>query len=88
MVSKITIFEPHFDGARFGPAMVEGDDETETPATEAAEASRTRSPLPGLLALVGIVVAIGLLARRRGRSRDAARVDIEVTEGETAEVTR
>lgn len=26
MVSKITIFEPHFDGAQFGPASMAGDE--------------------------------------------------------------
>lgn len=25
MVDKITIFEPHFDGAQFGPASIPGD---------------------------------------------------------------
>ncbi|MFP4589940.1 MAG: hypothetical protein ACLFMX_02870 [Halobacteriales archaeon] len=86
MVPEITIFELHFDGARFGPTTV-GDD-GETDETGQAEKTASRSPLPGLVALIGLAVAMGLLARRRRRTDDASSVEIEVSEGETAEVAR
>ena len=71
MVSKITIFEPHFDGAQFGPASLPNDGDTDEPTAPAVEdtaqstgRSRGRSILVGGAAL-SIALLIGFVAARR-----------------------
>ncbi|MFW6448015.1 MAG: hypothetical protein ACOC0X_00580 [Halobacteriota archaeon] len=86
MVSKITIFEVHFDDARFGPTLARSDDE-ETTVESAEEDATSRSPLPGVLALLGVAIAVGVLVRRRRRTDDE-QVEIELADGVPAEAAR
>lgn len=77
MVTKITIFEPHFDGAQFGPASLGEQDrgdtaestaETHTDSHDAGERSRIRS----VLLLGGVVAAVligSTILRRRRQNR-------------------
>ena len=71
MVSKITIFEPHFDGAQFGPASLPNDgdtDERTAPAVEGAAQSSARSRGRSILvggAALSIALLIGFVAARR-----------------------
>ena len=79
MVSKITIFETHFDGAQFGPTTVGSEESASAAATptagersdQAAGRSRTRSVLAvgGLL----LVAVLGVVAARRIREKDQDR---------------
>ena len=62
MVSKITLLEPHFDGAQFGPATVDiptpgGEDETEQ---READGEESKSPL--VTVLQGTTVFLVLFA--------------------------
>ena len=82
MVSKITIFEAHLDGAQFGPVSPgqdekERDDSSrEDDATETSGGrSRVRIALLGV-ALVGSLLAIAVAVRRL-RS-DSGSDDLEV----------
>lgn len=46
MVSKITIFEPHFEGAQFGPASIEtGRERTDDSERHADDESDSKSRL-------------------------------------------
>lgn len=84
MVSKITIFEPHFHDAQFGPTMLEGDGtETDPESTDddSVTASSGSSRLAPLFVLLGLVVVGGLLARRRSQEDEVdadAMAEIEV----------
>lgn len=93
MVSKITVFEPHFDNAQFGP-FSKGRDEAEHDAeqgsedgsngTEQAGSDRRRSLVRSVIA-VGAVVALlvaGYLLVRRKRAESVEFVDIEETTGQ------
>lgn len=97
MVTKITLFEPHFDGAQFGPTSLPDDilpgdtatDEDESADPQSETESGTGLGRMRLLAAVGALTA-GLLAgafavrRLRGRGtpeEDTADTDIE-TESE------
>jgi len=70
MVTKITLFEPHFDGAQFGPASIPGGDpgdENDSADREDANQSESRSggrpiKLAGLAILVALIA--GIVARR------------------------
>lgn len=84
MVSKITIFEPHFDGAQFGPASLSSNEPTvESDAADADVAieSKSRGQSLGLPALVigGIAAGlfVGLRAIRRSRTTEPEFVEIE-----------
>lgn len=86
MVSKITIFEPHFDGAQFGPASFEGG-ESPVEATESdadvpvPEAARKRRRAWPVFAVAGLAVGlfVGMRALQRIRNADA-NADLEAVE--------
>lgn len=84
MVSKITIFEPHFDGAQFGPTSLSSDEptvESDVPDADVAVDSKSRSQSLGLLVLVIGGIAAGLLigmrAIRRSRTTEPEFVEIQ-----------
>lgn len=79
MVSKITIFEPHFDGAQFGPASV-GNDHPEETTVEEAEETRGRSRGRTILGLgfVSLALLAGVVAARRIRSGTADTESVEI----------
>lgn len=85
MVSKITIFEPHFHDAQFGPTVHQTDTEDpEAVATgeQADEESTGRSRLAPVLVLAIVAVA-GIAIARRLRGGEAefdaeAATEIEV----------
>lgn len=81
MVSKITIFEPHFDGAQFGPTSI-GDEESpaeQAPEEIAESEPRGRSPGRAMLAVGGITMGLllGFAALRRARSSESEPLEIE-----------
>ena len=73
----ITLVEPHFHDAQFGPRSIGGSAEPE------AEAARSQRPPLGAFVLLGLVLA-GLAYRRfrtRGDDRgDGLEVDVEAVE--------
>jgi hypothetical protein len=96
MVSKITLFEPHIEGAQFGPASLHGPDADATdPAettigsgTETAGPSKSRLSRARKALLVVPVVAVilgGAVAWRRFRTvRETDESRGEGTETNTA----
>ncbi|MCU4719022.1 hypothetical protein [Halapricum hydrolyticum] len=83
MVSKITIFEPHFDGAQFGPASIEtptdhDDDSIDHEShgePESAEEGGSKSRFTKLLqgTIVFVLLFVGLwvvLSRVLGAEED------------------
>lgn len=86
MVDKITIFEPHFDGAQFGPSsMARPETTTSDDTTTSAESAGGRR-LAGMLALVGTVVSLVAVAAVVYRRRDSHDIEIEEIEPEAATV--
>lgn len=93
MVSKITIFEPHFDGAQFGPAsMGVGGDNIEEHAEDLIEANAEdlideRSPRrsrgrrilgAGVVSAVLLAAVVGARRFRKGaRVHDDPAVELE-----------
>jgi len=82
MVSKITIFEPHFDGAQFGPASLSGEEpavESDDPDADVAVESKSRGRSLSRFALVIGGIAAGLLlgmgAIRRTQTTEPESVD-------------
>lgn len=76
MVAKITLFEPHFDGAQIGPATIGTDekadvaDELETVENADSEPKSRSIGRPPLRLAVGLgivlsAIAAGILVRRR-----------------------
>lgn len=84
MVSKITFFEPHFDGALFGPATGPSDEsavEADAPDADiAGEVETGRRPL-GRTVTVALGIAtgllIGMMAIRRSKARESKAVENE-----------
>ena len=84
MVSKITLFEPHFDGAQIGPeaigteTMAKTADSTDADAATTDSESRlpdptTRMPRIRTLVVAGVLISAvlsGVLAWRRFRGQD------------------
>jgi hypothetical protein len=66
MVSKITLLEPHFDGAQFGPksidgdALSQGDDgrKTRDEAEDSGEKSRLTMLVQGMIGFVLLAVVL------------------------------
>lgn len=81
MVSKITLFEPHFHDSTFGPTIQENADADDVDAeTEEPQSGRSTSAIvPVLMAIVGLVVG-GLVLRRLRGGEEELEVDAE---GET-----
>lgn len=85
MVSKLTIFEPHFDGAQFGPASIESDvaEPTEMSPDTSAETSdqdggsRGRSLLIAGLITTAIVVAVAMKRKASKNKQPTLEVDPE-----------
>jgi hypothetical protein len=83
MASKITIVEPHFDDAQFGPSAmdVESESESTEPDVEAGVAERSRGPSAGravfVLGALAAGMLVGLAAVRRARRTDPETVEIE-----------
>ena len=81
MVEKITFFEPHFDGAQFGPASMTREDEPESAApVEHAEPAAGRSRAVPLLVAGGLTLGLvlGLLGLRRvRRGEDTVQVELD-----------
>ncbi len=76
MVAKITLFEPHFDGAQIGPATIGMEEKADVAdavesvdkaSTDAKSRSFGRPPLQLAvgLGIVFSVIAAGILVRRR-----------------------
>lgn len=93
MVSKITLFEPHFDGAQIGPASLGTDTPLDLELGESASEDHSHgsepsssSRLPSARLFIGVAglaagMVAGLLAWRRFRSGSKTETD------ETAEST-
>jgi len=69
MVSKITVFEPHFDGAQFGPASIEtGKEENRGAADSPADGPRSKSRfvmvLQGATVFVVLFVTLWIVLSR------------------------
>lgn len=86
MVSKITIFEGHFDGAQFGPASIGAEDEADKASdTEAIEERSPRRPGGRRMLGIGIVsttllAVIVVLRRFRNKSRGDDQLSVEIEE--------
>lgn len=94
MVSKITLFEPHFDGAQFGPKTIDGafDRASEESATEAQATDSSPRRFPTRRVALGVVplfVALigGAVALRRFRARGAGG-ESEAATSETPTIER
>lgn len=103
MVSKITLFEPHFDGAQIGPETMETGTPSETAPTGDSELSTSESAtlgtgsktarMPRLRTLVGVGVFVsalmaGLFAWRRFRGRGGSGEEDEPIATATIEALR
>lgn len=92
MPNKITLFEPHFHDAQFGPTVheagtTESDDQPREEAQETdADASGGRSKLK-LLLFAAIAAGIGFAAYRRLAGNDAFEIQVEELETEEATVS-
>lgn len=92
MVTKLTIFEPRFDGARFGPTgfgQAEPEEEAHPEPAVSTEETSTRSRGRRLLRwgfFMGLL-AVGIYAVQRSRRSGVDEYAIEEhrTEGITAE---
>lgn len=90
MVSKITIFEPHFEDVQFSPALTEAlddDGEDSEPHEEVDSEIDTETGRSRVGRIIGLgIVGAGLLlvgvAVRRLRSDDAEAIDIDATAAE------
>lgn len=64
MVSKLTIFEPHFEGVQIGPESLTGEESTDattfTPDTLEAEEPSTKSRRRWIPRLAGLAVLAGV----------------------------
>ncbi|MFB6073547.1 MAG: hypothetical protein ABEJ89_00885 [Haloarculaceae archaeon] len=70
MVQKVTIFEPHFDGASFGPTFGESETTDEAVDEEAvveAEAESGGFPLGRVVLMLGVSAVATVVARRLAR---------------------
>ena len=67
MVEKITLIEPHLEGAQFTPEMTEREDE----GTEDDGPSSRRLPVVGFLTLLTVGIALGVAARYIRKEEDA-----------------
>lgn len=89
MVSKITIFEPHFDGAQFGPATLQTDSDEEGAETSPAHADDEAAGVnPAYLVLGSVLLAVfaAIVARAASRRRaEAPSTDADAPEHETAD---
>lgn len=81
MVSKITLFEPHFDGVQLGSPSMEREDSPDEGATSATEEeggsggrSRRRTVLVGVLLLA---LLAGIAVARRARTTEEQTTDVE-----------
>ena len=83
MVSKITIFEPHFDGAQFGPASIGSDAPDGQEVDPEAEQLTTQSTGPSRLRLLlgagglSFGLLLGFLTARRLRTEPMEAIDFE-----------
>ena len=89
MVSKITLIEPHFDGAQFGPASMPGD-EAERPESAATEVpieseEPTGSSRSRWLLAAGLVTVVAVLAAVASRRRSGEEADDGDAEAEDAD---
>jgi len=83
MVQKITIFEPHIDGAQFGPSTLGTDAETFDEESEMSdESGSSMVPKLAFLGFLTAVAAAGVLFYRR---RNGHRIEIEEVSSETVE---
>lgn len=75
MVSKITIFEPHFDGAQFGPSSI-GESDVDMDSSDETVVASSGWGVPWRKLLAGTVLAglvLGMFAMRRfQKGRDSA----------------
>jgi hypothetical protein len=103
MVSKITLFEPHFDGAQIGPKTLKSGTPSETAPTRDSRAATSDSAtletgsktgrMPRLRTLVGVGVFVstlmaGLFAWRRFRGRGKSDEEDEQIDTATIEEHR
>lgn len=75
MVTKITVFEPHFDGAQFGPASIGPEVDAREPDTSVANervedesengSTGPRRTVVVLAAALSLLAVVGALAARR-----------------------
>jgi hypothetical protein len=95
MVQKITLFEPHFDGATFGPGTSSSDEPTEESMAEepiAADADvtesgggRGRKILGLVVASVVVSVAVSAIARRLAGDDDFEAIEFDGNEDESGD---
>lgn len=92
MPRKITLFEPHFHDAQFGPTMMSSDgdedaDKSRTASvdrdtgTNEADASGGKSKLK-LLAVAAVIAIVGAAAYRRFGGDDSFEIEVEEYEPE------
>jgi hypothetical protein len=89
MVSKVTIFEPHFDGAQFGPASIPGEMvDVDSPGPITGEEEREKGPRgvsPRSAVLVGGLVLGILVGVKTLRSRETDESEPVTNEEQPAE---
>lgn len=61
---KITLFEPHFEGAQIGPQSLGSDSDTPEETSEESESGSRIGPLLGVLMIVGLVIGAGYALRQ------------------------
>lgn len=67
MVSKITLFEPHFDGATIGPSVLGSPSESDRVETDE---SSTVSPFKLVMLSILVSIVVAALAKKFATDRD------------------
>lgn len=77
MVSRITIFEPHFEGVQIGPELLGSGKSTQSPSQETNSASggRSLSRRVATLLIVSFVMFVGYRALGRAREEPISFVE-------------
>ncbi|MFT4930794.1 MAG: hypothetical protein ACI91T_000667 [Natronomonas sp.] len=95
MVEKITLFEPHFDGATFGPANSSAESTTDETVVEEAidtdrdvtgsNGGRGRKIIGLVVASVVVSVVVSTIARRLAGDDDFEAIEFEGREDQDEE---
>ncbi len=87
MPRKITIFEPHFHDAQFGPTVNSGKEDTDEVVEETTGEETERSGGLGkvkYLIFAGVIAAIGFAAYKKLSGDDSFEITVEELETEEA----
>lgn len=90
MPRKITIFEPHFHDAQFGPTVNQGPDAETEESTTTTDVTDVETESTGgfgkmkFLALAGIVAIIGGIVYKKFSGEDGLEIEIEELDTEEA----